>query len=598
MRYQLVRSNARACFVLLLLGCLFAPAVQAQVPLPHTQTDIVFDRPGDLAQISFDAGTLPARAHVEVTLVRPPKHPDLVVDVNMTCPIICPSGMSFDETETLGEGVSGVEFRLAESCAPYSPHVGVTCNVVVEPTDYGVGGVPVEIDVAIRGVTVVSFHTEEVEYDPIPQPRSIVFPAERDTTLYAQNPTWSNGQGESVWAGSHFVGSAPFGQSYALHGMMSFDVGAPLFPTNGAIPSDATIDEATLTLEVLDNLGFVDRLTLSEVIDDDGNPFSVDDWSEGTANAPGTEIEGVLARTIAATWSHRDYSFSTWRTPGAAVGPVIASTQAPAAGVLEFSSAELTRTIRKMHATRRDGLGFQIQASQSPFRSGDQAVRVASREHPNPRIHPELEVIYTPAFADPLVDPAMPTGTLLFVAEGEDFRWIYDDDGDDVVITDIGGRCEETADFEEGGLLFVPYNYSFQGDPSYQGLDCCTWQIQSPFTGTVGAGQAIFYLNVDPNDPANQPPDTDGDGIRDLCDNCPFTPNGPFLGSCMGGTEEGQLCRSNLECAGAGATCSLSQEDDDFAPPGIACPEPSFAGMLALGGLVLAWGRPEERRRC
>ena len=66
-------------------------------------------------------------------------------------------------------------------------------------------------------------------------------------------------------------------------------------------------------------------------------------------------------------------------------------------------------------------------------------------------------------------------------------------------------------------------------------IDCCTWQIDG--LGTVGAGQALFFHNLDPNDPANMPPDTDFDGILDPCDNCIYTPNGPFLGSCSDGAE-------------------------------------------------------------
>ncbi|MEZ4279734.1 MAG: hypothetical protein R3F21_09005 [Myxococcota bacterium] len=42
----------------------------------------------------------------------------------------------------------------------------------------------------------------------------------------------------------------------------------------------------------------------------------------------------------------------------------------------------------------------------------------------------------------------------------------------------------------------------------YTGVDCCTWQIDSPQTGTVGTGHALFFHNLDAGNPANLPPDS------------------------------------------------------------------------------------------
>jgi len=54
--------------------------------------------------------------------------------------------------------------------------------------------------------------------------------------------------------------------------------------------------------------------------------------------------------------------------------------------------------------------------------------------------------------------------------------------------------------------------------------------------------------------------DTDRDGIPDLHDNCPYTPNGPLLGTCLGAFQQGQAtCHANSDCVSG--TCSLNQED-------------------------------------
>ena len=50
----------------------------------------------------------------------------------------------------------------------------------------------------------------------------------------------------------------------------------------------------------------------------------------------------------------------------------------------------------------------------------------------------------------------------------------------------------------------------------------------------------------------------DEDGVGDICDNCPEVPNGPFLGTCIGGPL-GQLCTNQDDCNGG--VCSMNQEE-------------------------------------
>ena len=55
-------------------------------------------------------------------------------------------------------------------------------------------------------------------------------------------------------------------------------------------------------------------------------------------------------------------------------------------------------------------------------------------------------------------------------------------------------------------------------------------------------------------------------------DNCPTTPNGPSMGTCIGGPDHrrGGLCTSDSECR-PGGWCSLAQEDEDGDGVGDAC---------------------------
>jgi hypothetical protein len=209
------------------------------------------------------------------------------------------------------------------------------------------------------------------------------------------------------------------------------------------------------------------------------------------------------------------------------------------------------------------------------------------------------------------VTPGVPTtggidfDRVSFITDAANFRWIYDEEDDDIVetfepATEVQrGVCEVT----DTSNLFnpLPYTYTFVGDPAYAGFDCCTWRMASPDTGTTGSGQALFYINVGLESP---PDDTDGDGFFDPCDNCVDVPNGPFLGTCVqaDGTLGAGPCLSDLECDPS-EFCSMAQEDDDFDPQrGLVClPEPATTSLLAAGllGLVVLAdrGRRGGRRK-
>jgi len=188
-----------------------------------------------------------------------------------------------------------------------------------------------------------------------------------------------------------------------------------------------------------------------------------------------------------------------------------------------------------------------------------------------------------------------------FCTDAADFRWIYDEQDDDVVetfhpITEAPlGRCTGVA--TSGEDIFNPgYDYDYLGSPSYVGFDCCTWQMDSPATGTTGSGQALFYVNLGLG---AQPPDSDNDGFFDPCDNCVDVPNGPFLGTCVttNGSTVGGPCLSNQQCSG-GQFCSMAQEDDDFdSEAGLVClPEPGATALLA-SGVVCLIGLERRRRK-
>jgi hypothetical protein len=69
--------------------------------------------------------------------------------------------------------------------------------------------------------------------------------------------------------------------------------------------------------------------------------------------------------------------------------------------------------------------------------------------------------------------------------------------------------------------------------------------------------------------------DSDGDGILDNVDNCPNTPNGQLFGTCMPGSDKaGATCHSDADCVNgcsSNGKCSTNQEDTDGDGVGNVC---------------------------
>jgi arylsulfatase A-like enzyme len=84
-----------------------------------------------------------------------------------------------------------------------------------------------------------------------------------------------------------------------------------------------------------------------------------------------------------------------------------------------------------------------------------------------------------------------------------------------------------------------------------------------------------FFMNtcaVDncPNEPNPSQEDADRDGRGDECDNCFETPNGPKMGTCLGGLNDGWHCSVDKFC-GLDGFCSMDQEDLDGDDMGDVC---------------------------
>jgi len=536
---------------------------QAQaIATPFSQNGVVLTNLATEITYTVDFSTLPLRPNLRIEVVPDASHANMQLDIRVTnCNFnypneffTCPATTTFPPVV----GAQSVAFKpwACGAIEPNSPpYVGKTCDVKVRALSFGSGGAPATFDVSLRGETEVPFSTLSEEITTTVQTVSIA--PTKDTTLYQFNTGSSNGLGESFWTS---LGTG----SNALHSLLAFNVQA-------GVPAGATITNARLELNALAISG-APGLAVYAV---PRNPSVA--WVEGNANAASDESTPPTALGNAATWSHRQWfssgALGAWSTAGGDRQlPALATSNIVQTGALVLSSTALLDHVRTIHTstTSYDGLLLAPTAGAARFASDENAI-VASR----PRLVVDYFVSATTG------DGTLETGTIPYFTERQNFRWIYDLDNDNVFVTPVTGRCEYTlAGANNFGL---PYTYQFQGSPSFQGLDCCTWQLGSA-AGVTGTGQAIFFVNTDSSNPANQPNDLDVDGIKDLCDNCPSVPNGPLLGTCSAGPSTGSTCLSTQQCNGF--PCSLSQDDADRDGDGDVCvPEPGLGAMLA-GGLV------------
>ncbi len=580
---RLPRSWGLALGSILLLA---AGSASAQLALPVTESAASFPDLQTELVYTIDLGTLPNRPVLVAEAIPGGLHPDLELEIeidNFVGNFSGPGGgCPGPDVSDPAVGATRLEYSFIQCDPQPGAFVGRTFDVTVRVVDFGSSGAPAEVVIAIRGETRVPTNTLKYEVASDLSPRTIALRPDKDTTIYASDTAGSNGAGAYLWAGTEvtLIGTGPFFlyDRDPLRSLLAFDL-------VDAMPFNAQITYAELKLYVTSTLAGGGSVGLYRT----GASASGLSWAAGGVDSPGSEFIPSSSNSSAATWLHRTTASNPWTTPGGdIVGLSLATVSGTSTGYKTFSGPLVEGAIQNMVDTGVDEDGFLLLGPGSgPLDFADKGVQFASNQYGLTSRRPLLTIDYTPA--EPWSEGTLFTSVVSFIGEGEDFRWIYDLDEDGRLETDIGGICEAVP-FNPSNPTFVPYTYAYQGQPGYVGVDCCIWQVDAPETGTIGTGQALFFHNLDAGNPDNLPPDTDGDGIRDNCDNCVLMPNGPALGVCLAPNgQTGNPCRSDPECA-AGERCSLGQEDSDFDSFGDACPapEPAFGSAALLASAMLA----------
>lgn len=196
----------------------------------------------------------------------------------------------------------------------------------------------------------------------------------KDNTLYqTSSGTLSNG------AGSYFFTGLTAG--FNIHrGLIEFDIA-------GSIPEGATIESATLSLEMSRTASGEVPVTLHRI---------QQEWGEGTSNAGGEEGQGAPVTDGDCTWVHAEYQSGggsvLWTNRGGDFDPApSASIQIFLPGRYEWSSAQMAADVQGWLDDDASNHGWLIQSDEKTASSK----RFNAKDHANPSTHPVLTVVYT-----------------------------------------------------------------------------------------------------------------------------------------------------------------------------------------------------------
>ncbi len=195
--------------------------------------------------------------------------------------------------------------------------------------------------------------------------------ASKDNTLYESSTgALSNGAGPSF-----FVGKT--GTNLIRRGLIAFDIAA-------SIPTGATINSATLSLNMSQTVAGPETISLRRALQD---------WGEGTSNAGASGGGGAAATAGDATWVHTFFSGSLWTSVGGTFSATSsASTSVAGVGVYTWSSAQLRDDVQDMLDNPSSSFGWGITGNETAIST---AKRFESSESLNPAFVPVLRVEYT-----------------------------------------------------------------------------------------------------------------------------------------------------------------------------------------------------------
>ncbi|MEX2219657.1 MAG: DNRLRE domain-containing protein [Phycisphaerales bacterium] len=195
--------------------------------------------------------------------------------------------------------------------------------------------------------------------------------ASRDTTIFLDLPSNSNGAGPGFHCGANNLPAV-------RRALIAFDIA-------GAVPAGATIDSVTLRLNMSSLQTALSTVSLHTV---------AGAWGEGASNAGPSGGTGAPAQPGDATWLDRVFGVTPWASAGGDFNP-LASAAIPvtSAGLYTWTTPLMGADVQAWLDAPGSADGWLLMGTETTAQT---AKRFDSREHSNPALRPALEVHYTP----------------------------------------------------------------------------------------------------------------------------------------------------------------------------------------------------------
>lgn len=205
----------------------------------------------------------------------------------------------------------------------------------------------------------------------VPVPIDISVAPSKDNSIYSENASLSNGQGDWLFAGE--IARGDVRRALLAFDLSSIPAGSTITATNLDLTMDKTIAGASNQS--------LHRLTL--------------DWGEGGSNASGQEGGGASAQSGDATWSMAMFNTVSWNSLG---GDFEASpsgtTSVDGNGSYNWTSVQMVADVQNWLDGVAPNFGWILVGAEG---SGTSAKRFASNQHPTGANRPKLNVSYTPS---------------------------------------------------------------------------------------------------------------------------------------------------------------------------------------------------------
>ena len=202
---------------------------------------------------------------------------------------------------------------------------------------------------------------------------SVVLAPTQDTTIYSEDGTLSDGQGQHLFAGLT-------SNSAERRALIQFDIAA-------AVPAGSTITSVTLTLR----LDKTQTTSVAVAL----YPATAA-WGEGASLAAGEEGGGGPAQTGDATWTYRLYATAMWAAAGGDASATASATTTVGTALVDttWSSAAMTADVQGWLDTPGGNHGWLVRA---PGAAASDVKRFASRNNADSTVRPRLSITFTPA---------------------------------------------------------------------------------------------------------------------------------------------------------------------------------------------------------